>query len=73
MQCEVMKIWSIQTNGGRAMEIGIFLNSVLGLLVMMAPGVAVWMLGLVIWGVIRHLRQLRFHSTSKRAGIPAQI
>lgn len=52
---------------------GILLNSVLGVLIMMAPGVAFWMLVLVIWGAIRRIRQLRFHRTSKRAEIPAQI
>lgn len=52
---------------------GVLLNLVLGVLIMMAPGVTIWMLVLVIWGAIRRIRQLWFHSTGKRAGIPARI
>lgn len=56
-----------------AVESGILLNLVLGVLMMMAPGVAIWMLVLVIWAAIRRMRLSQFHRVSKRAGIPAQI
>jgi hypothetical protein len=52
---------------------GLLLNLLLGVLMVMAPGVAFWILVLATWGAIRHLRQLRFHSASQPGETLAQI